>query len=131
MYPEGMVPRALRRIGCAVLARGQSFRYAFKGIGYIFRTQANAKIHLAITLLVIAAGWRLDIGGGDWLWLIISIAMVWAAEAFNTAIEYVCDVVSPEHHEAVERAKDIGAAAVLICACGAAVIGAIIFYPYL
>ena len=63
--------------------------------------------------------------------LIVAIALVWFAELINTAIEYVCDLVSPEHDERVKRAKDIGAGAVLICAMGAALIGVLTFWPYL
>jgi diacylglycerol kinase (ATP) len=56
---------------------------------------------------------------------------VWVAEAFNTAFEHLCDVVSPQFHPAVEKAKDVGAAAVLICATAAAVLGALTLWPYL
>jgi len=49
----------------------------------------------------------------------------------NTAFEYLCDVVSPEHNDAVRHAKDIAAAAVLLCAIGAVVMGMLIFVPYL
>ena len=57
--------------------------------------------------------------------------MVWSAEAFNTAVEYVCDMVSPERSLVVKHAKDLAAGAVLICAACALVIGAITFWPYL
>jgi len=57
--------------------------------------------------------------------------MVLAAEGFNTAIEYVCDLVSPDYHASVEKAKDVAAGAVLVCAIGAALIGALTFWPYL
>ena len=67
----------------------------------------------------------------DWRWLITAILMVWSAEAFNTAVEYVCDVVSPGYSEVVKHAKDIAAGAVLISAVCALAIGLITFWPYL
>ena len=77
------------------------------------------------------AGWWLSISATDWRWLIVAIVLVWVAETMNTAFEYVCDVVSPEFHLSVARAKDIAAGAVLICAGGAALIGVVTFWPYI
>jgi diacylglycerol kinase (ATP) len=114
-----------------LLARIKSFRHAVSGLAFILRTQPNAKVHLAIAMLVVATAWRLRVSPDDWRWLAISIVLVWAAEALNTSIEYVCDVVSPQFHPLVKRAKDIGAAAVLICAGGAVALGAITLWPYL
>ncbi len=112
------------------LARLKSIVYALNGLAFMLRTQHNAWLHLAATVVVIALGLYLKIQPDDWRWLVIAIVMVWMAEAFNTAVEYVCDVVSPGYAEAVRRAKDIAAGAVLVCAIGAAVIGVITFWPY-
>jgi len=95
------------------------------------RTQHNARIHLVATLLVLLLGWWLRVSAGDWRWLILSVTLVWAAEAMNTAFEYLCNVVSPEFSPMVRNAKDIGAGAVLICSVGAAVLGVLVFLPYL
>ena len=111
--------------------RARSFRYAFSGIGYMLRSQHNAWVHLAITVAVCLAGWWFGISAADWRWLIVAIVLVWVAETMNTAFEYVCDVVSPEFHVSVARAKDIAAGAVLICAGGAALIGISTFWPYI
>lgn len=117
--------------GFSLAVRLQGFRYAASGIAFMLRTQPNAWVHLACSLIVIAIGWQLEIAVADWRWLIVSIALVWMAEALNTAIEHVCDVVSPEYHSSVEKAKDIAAGAVLICACGAVALGILTFWPYL
>jgi diacylglycerol kinase (ATP) len=111
--------------------RARSFRYAFAGIAYMLRSQHNAWLHLTITALVCLAGWWLGISAADWRWLVVAIALVWVAETMNTAFEYVCDVVSPEFHVSVARAKDIAAGAVLICAGGSALIGILTFWPYI
>jgi diacylglycerol kinase (ATP) len=111
--------------------RARSFRYAFAGVAYMLRSQHNAWLHLAITVLVCLAGWWLGLSAADWRWIVVAIALVWVAETMNTAFEYVCDVVSPEFQVSVGRAKDIAAGAVLICAGGSALIGILTFWPYI
>ena len=111
--------------------RARSFRYAFAGVAYMLRSQHNAWLHLTITVLVCLAGWWLGISAADWRWLVVAIVLVWVAETMNTAFEYVCDVVSPEFHVSVAKAKDIAAGAVLICAGGSALIGILTFWPYI
>jgi len=116
--------------GFSIVARIKSFGYAFAGLWFMLRTQHNAWVHLAATLAVATAGFALHITAEDWRWLVVAIVMVWIAEALNTAFEHLCDVVSPEFHIAVKRSKDIAAGAVLICAVGAVMIGAMVFWPY-
>jgi diacylglycerol kinase (ATP) len=111
--------------------RLKSFSYAFDGIAFMLRTQHNAWIHLGVTILVCAAGAVLSLSAGEWRWLVVAIVMVWIAETTNTAFEHLCDLVSPEFHPSVQKAKDIAAGAVLIAAIGAAVIGLSIFGPRL
>jgi len=111
--------------------RLQSFRHAGAGICFMLKTQHNAWIHLLITLIVCLAGLWFRLGSADWRWLLVSIILVWVAETTNTAFEYLCDVVSPEFHVSVARAKDIAAGAVLICAGGAVALGLLTFWPYL
>jgi diacylglycerol kinase (ATP) len=112
-------------------ARFKSVRYALAGIGFMIRSQHNAWLHLLATMLVCAAGFALHVGASDWRWLVAAIMMVWVAEAVNTAFEHLCDVVSPEFHVSVQRSKDVAAGAVLICAIGAVLLGALTLLPYL
>lgn len=116
--------------GLKASSRLKSFGYALRGLGFMLKTQHNAWLHLAATVGVILAASFLQVRLEDWRWLIVAIVMVWVAEAFNTAVEYVCDVVSPGYSEAVKHAKDIAAGAVLVCAFGAAVIGFLTLWPY-
>jgi diacylglycerol kinase (ATP) len=74
------------------------------------------------------AAW-LSVSRADWLALVLAIVSVWTAEALNTAFEFLCDVASPEFHPLVEKAKDVAAGAVLICALGAVVIGTLVLGP--
>jgi len=111
--------------------RVQSFRCAGKGIGFMLRTQHNAWIHAAITALVVIAGALLRVTRQEWCWLILAITSVWTAESFNTALEIIVDIASPEQRPAAGRAKDVAAGAVLLCAVGAAIIGTIVFVPHI
>ena len=111
-------------------ARARSFVHAGRGLVVLVVTQHNAWIHLAATTAVIAAGVVFEIARWEWAWLILSIGLVLAAEAMNTAIEALADVVSPEFNASVGRAKDLAAAAVLILAIVAALIGVLVFLPH-
>ncbi len=106
-----------------------SFRCALNGLGRMFRSQTNARIHLVATGLVIAAGALLRISIAEWCLVTLAIAAVLAAEAFNTALEELTDLVSPGQHPLAGRAKDSAAGAVLVTAIGAAFVGGLVFLP--
>lgn len=106
-----------------------SFKYAFTGIFSAFKTERNMKIHVSIMLLVILLGIILKISLLEWLICIIWFSLVISGELFNTAIETIVDMVSPNKNENAKKAKDISAGAVLISALGSIVTGLIIFIP--
>lgn len=110
-------------------ARLKSFVYAGKGIWILLRSQHNAWIHFAATIAVVVAGFGLKISRTEWCLIILSCAVVWAAEAFNTAVEFLADAVSAQYHPLVEKTKDVAAAGVLLTAIGAALVGMIVFVP--
>jgi diacylglycerol kinase (ATP) len=114
----------------SIVDRLKSFTFAASGIATMLRTQHNAWIHLATTTVVVGAGLLFEIARGEWVWLIVAIVAVWTAEALNTAFELLCDVASPEFHPLVKQAKDVAAAAVLIAASGATIIGLLVFVPH-
>ncbi len=111
--------------------RGKSFVYAAKGIKSFIIREHNAWIHSAATLTVIILGITLHISRTEWMAVIICIGMVFAAEAFNTAIERLVNLVSPDYNKMAGDVKDIAAGAVLLCAVAAAIVGLIIFLPKL
>jgi len=106
-----------------------SFKYATKGILYMIKTQHNAQIHLMAALMVVSCGFYFSISKIEWLVLILTIGIVLATEAFNTAVEMWVDKISPENNKIAGAVKDIAAGAVLIMAVAAAIIGIIIFAP--
>jgi diacylglycerol kinase (ATP) len=109
----------------------RSFRYAFRGIRCILRTQHNAWLHALATAGVVIAGIILRVSATEWALLVLAMMAVWTAESFNTALEHLSDAVSPQDHPLVGKAKDIAAGAVLLSAFGAAIIGLIVFGPRL
>lgn len=111
--------------------RGNSFTYAWDGIKAVLRTEHNTWIHLALTVVALTLGFVLKISAGEFMGLIIVMTMVWTAEIFNTAIEKTMDFISKERHPQIKLVKDLAAAAVLITALSAIVVGAIIFIPKL
>ena len=113
----------------SVAARLRSFVYAGRGVRAMFTSQHNAWLHGAATLAAVALGFALQIPRVEWLVLVLAVVSVWVSEALNTAFEFLCDVASPEFHPLVEKAKDVAAGAVLICALGAAIVGLLIFGP--
>ena len=112
-------------------SRVRSVGYALAGIALMLRGQHNAWLHLAATVVVVALGWAVELARLEWALIALAIALVWAAEALNTAFELLCDVANPEFHPLVKGAKDVAAGAVLISAIGAAAVGALVFAPYL
>jgi len=115
----------------SISARIRSFGHALSGLGFVLRTQHNAWIHLTATAVVIASGLWLGLAPHDWRWVVLAITLVWLAEIVNTAFEHLCNVVQPEFHVSVKAAKDVAAGAVLVAAVAAALIGLLVFLPYL
>lgn len=110
--------------------RIKSFSYAFAGIRVLLREEHNARIHLVAAVAAVAAGFLFGITPGQWTAVVIVIAMVFSAEAVNSAIERTADFVKEERDDRKRDIKDLAAGAVLICAIGAAVVGIIVFLPY-
>jgi len=110
-------------------SRAKSFHYAFAGWLFVIRTQHNAWIHAVVTLAVVAMGIWLDLPPRDWAVLILAIMVVWMAEFINTALEAVVDLSTESVDPLAKIAKDVAAAAVLVGAMGAIVIGLLIMGP--
>jgi len=109
--------------------RIRSFGYAGKGIRVVFSSEPNMKIHIAIAILVVIAGFFFSITTIEWILCLFCIGLVFGMEMMNTAIENVVDLASPKLHPLAGNAKDIAAGAVLICAIISVIIGLLIFAP--
>ncbi len=109
--------------------RFQSFKPAFEGWLAVLRTQENSWVHAFVSILAIFLGFWLKIDPLEWVLILLTMALVWITEFLNTALEVIVDLASPESHPLAKKGKDIGAAAVLISALVAVIIGLIIFAP--
>lgn len=107
--------------------RIKSFSYAFQGIKTFFLTQHNAWIHALATFIVIILGIVVNLSTSEWCWIGLAIALVFITEMLNTAIEFLTDIISPEHHPLAKKTKDVAAGAVLLAAIFALIIGFFVF----
>lgn len=121
----------MKNSGFTLKKRLKSFRYAFNGVFLLLRYEHNAWIHTSVALCVIVAGNLIGLSSTEWLFIVVAIGTVLAAEAINSSIEALSDLVSPEYNEAIKRTKDLAAGAVLILSIAAAITGLIIFLPKL
>lgn len=122
MTPDMKESISLRR-------RALSFLYAFQGWWHVLRTQPNTWIHALITVAVFVLAFWLHLSLMEWAVLLLATMMVWIAEFFNTALEAVVDLAMPNIHPLAKTAKDVSAAAVLVSAAGAVIIGFLIMGP--
>jgi undecaprenol kinase/diacylglycerol kinase (ATP) len=113
----------------STLKRLQSFKYAFNGLLVLIKEEHNARIHLFATIGVLIAGFTLKISTIEWFAVIFTCGFVLVTEIINSAIENLADFISPEKDERIKKIKDLSAAAVLVSAITALLIGLIIFIP--
>lgn len=108
---------------------GRSFKAAFEGIVSTYKKEQNIKIHTVMAIIVVLGGLLFRISYFEWLVCLVLIGFVLMAEFFNTAIEYVVDLASPNIHPLAKAAKDTASAGVLMMAIVSAIIGCVIFIP--
>ena len=110
-------------------SRFRSFKFAFRGLRSLLKFEHNSRIHLFAAVIVIILGFIFKISLVEWCLLIIVIGLVFLSELINSSLEAFSDAVKPEWNEQIMRAKDYGAAAVLVIAIISVLIGGIIFIP--
>lgn len=109
--------------------RAASFRHAFGGLFHVWHTQRNAWIHTGIAIAVLIVGLWVGLPPRDWAVVVLTVALVFTAEFINTSIEAIVDLASPDKHPLAKIGKDVGAAAVLVSALAAILIGLLILGP--
>lgn len=108
-----------------------SFQYAFSGIYQAFKSEPHMKFHILVAFLVLLTGWYFQITRLEWLIVLLTIGFVISLELTNTAIEKVVDSFTTDIHPGAKFAKDVASGAVLVASITAAIIGLIIFLPYI
>lgn len=109
----------------------RSFRHALQGVDYSVRHERNFQFELFASVIVMAVAWWVGIHRAEWIIVFFLIFWVLSAELMNTAVERIINVLKPTLHPYARVIKDVMAAAVLMSALAAAVIGLTIFLPYL
>lgn len=109
----------------------RSFVYAGGGLWYALRTQRNMRVHAALAALAIALGLALRISPVEWALVFVAITGVVITEMFNTVVEALVDLASPQVHPLAKVAKDVAAGAVLLNAILAVVIALFVYLPHL
>lgn len=108
-----------------------SFRFAFEGVRTVFQEERNMRSHIFSTLGIILLSSFLNLSLNEWLWILLLCFLVLVMEVWNTVIENVVDLASPEYHSLAKKAKDMAAAAVLLTSGFSVVIGGLIVIPKL
>lgn len=106
-----------------------SFKNAYQGLIFAFKTQPNYKIHFLLSFLAVLGAWFFRVSYSEFLIIILFIFLGMTIEMVNTAVETTCDAIDRNHREDIRIAKDVSAAAMLIFSLGALVVACIIFVP--
>lgn len=107
------------------------FKYAFKGIKLLWRSEKNFRIHTLLFGVLVSLSFYLNISKIEWLIILTLSAIVFATEALNSSIEKICDKIEPNKSDDIAWIKDVAAAAVFISALFSFTCALIIFLPYL
>ncbi len=126
--PETYVPPAAQQRSL-LKRRAASFGHALRGVWAALRSELHLQFHAVATVLVLGLGAYFQLSPTEWALVALSVASVWAAELFNTAIETLTNLASPGYHPLAGKAKDVAAGAVLLAALGAVVVGGLVFGP--
>jgi len=109
--------------------RGRSLCHALAGLLRFFRSEHNAWLHLAATIVVLVLAMICRLNSTEMVLLVFAVGFVWTAELFNTCIEKTMDFISMEKHPQIKLIKDMAAGAVLVAAITSLIIGLILFIP--
>ena len=113
----------------SIAKRLKSFTYAFAGLKVLFKEEQNSWIHLFATFFAVLLGILLKISVLEWVAVVFAIGLVFSFEIINTSVENIANFICPEWDERIKRIKDLAAAAVLVSAITAAIVGLLIFLP--
>lgn len=107
----------------------KSFGWAFNGLKDCILHEKNFRIQYIVAVIVVIAGFFLGLSSNEWTTILLCFAVVLGFEIINSAIEKLCDLVSPDFNLTIKKVKDMSASAVLLSAIITFIIGCIIFFP--
>jgi diacylglycerol kinase len=106
-----------------------NIRFAWNGVKIAWREEFSFQVQVVAMVAALVLGYFFRVTPIEWITLILTIGFVLSAEAFNTALEELCDKFKSDHDPHIAKIKDLSAAAVLIASAAALVVGAVIFAP--
>ncbi|XKE78892.1 diacylglycerol kinase family protein [Oceanobacillus kapialis] len=109
--------------------RSIGFKFALNGIWSVMKSERNFRLHLLAAIIVIIAGFVVELSRIEWLFTVVAIGSVLSAESLNSAVEKMLDYLNPDVHPQAKIVKDVAAGAVLLTAVMATIIGVIVFLP--
>ncbi len=104
----------------------RKFQLAFRGVAWGVRTQRSFVVHLPVAVAVLVGAALHGVSQVEWCVLILCIAIVLAAELFNTALEHLSRAITRDDNQDIRHALDVSSGAVLVTSIGAAAVGSII-----
>ncbi len=111
------------------ITRIKSLKYALRGAYLLLKTEASIQVQFSFALIVILAGFLLNISATEWMFQMLAIGLLLVSESLNTAIEKLSDFIHPDFHKKIGFIKDISAGASTFAAIIAVIIGLIIYLP--
>ncbi len=108
----------------------ESFYFAFRGFIQALKGERNFKIQFLAAVIAVALGFALKISRGDWVFILILMALVLSLELINSSFERTLNVIHPADHPGIKLAKDFLAGGVLIASVISLIAGLIIFSNY-
>ena len=106
-------------------------KYSIEGFIHFYKYERSAILHLIVATVIILGSFSLEMKAVEWLFMIFILLTMLAIELLNTAIEAVCDLVSPEYNKLVKIAKDSASAATCSISIALIIALAIIYIPKL
>ncbi len=113
-----------------ILRHLKSYKYAWRGLCEIFLGEANFKILLFFSFVVVVVGFIVVLNSVEWIIVAFTLAFLLVSEAFNKSIETACDAICVDYCDDIRFAKDVAAGAVLLVAILSIIVLSIIFWPY-
>lgn len=109
----------------------RNFRHSWRAIRFLWRSEFSFQLQVMFGFLVIVVSWFIELSPMEFAIVILAIGVVLSVEAINTAIEELCDHVTPEEHPKVGIVKDLGSGASLLIGSCAIIVGLFIFIPHI
>jgi diacylglycerol kinase len=101
------------------------------GIRSFFKKEVHGPLHLILALIAIAISLLCGLDPLEWLFILLSLTLVFVTEMFNTCVERIMNYINKDYDPRIKIIKDIAAGAVLVAAIFAIIVASVILLPKL